>query len=91
MESDPYQLTNLADDPSRKKLTRKLRKRLRGGRFLRRRRFGSFLFEDENVLVFEDVKPSDQGTIPPELLLISLCAGLLEVLNHNALQRVIAF
>ena len=33
MESDPYQLTNLADDPSRKKLLRKLRQRLRAGDF----------------------------------------------------------
>lgn len=33
MATDPYQLNNLAEDPSKKKLLRKLRKRLRAGDF----------------------------------------------------------
>lgn len=33
MDADPYQLNNLANDPSSKKLLRKLRKRLRSGDF----------------------------------------------------------
>jgi hypothetical protein len=72
-------LNNLINDPAYKKTVKKL---VLVGEPL-------FLFEDEDVFVLENVKATHERAVSPKLFLISLCASLFEVLDDDALERIV--